>query len=320
MTNRPTTVPVLPYSLLVGQDELRTTLEIAYVNPEVGGVLATGQRGTAKTTTVRAFSRMVSGRLPVTLPIGATDDRVLGGWQIKKLMQGVAVPEDGLLVEAARSPARILFVDEINLLDDYLVNIILDVVSTGVLHVQREGRAQELQQVRFNLIGTMNPDEGGLRPQLLDRFGLMAEVAPEEDPEQRLRIIETVLRFEAERASSDSPFLAEARAADTAKKSALKTARALLPEVALGPDTLAYCARLAAALRVVGHRGDLVLSQASRALAAIEGTAEVTPQHIQRLARAALAHRRSTIESGSVPPWTAEEDALAESLLPDSAR
>ncbi|MFE6712802.1 AAA family ATPase [Streptomyces sp. NPDC057695] len=322
MTRRPRNVPVpvLPYSRLVGQDELRTTLEIAYVNPAVGGVLATGQRGTAKTTTVRAFSRMVSERLPVTLPIGATDDRVLGGWQIKKLMQGVAKPEVGLLVEAARSPARILFVDEINLLDDYLVNIILDVVSTGVLNVQREGLAQELQQVRFNLIGTMNPDEGGLRPQLLDRFGLMADVAPEEDPEQRLRIIETVLRFEAERATSGSTYLAKAKKADAAKRAELNAARALLPEVTHGKGTLAYCARLAAAFRVVGHRGDLVLSQASRALAAMEGTTEATPQHVRRLARAALAHRRSTTESGSVPPWTAEDDTLAESLLPDPAR
>ncbi|RBM16858.1 AAA family ATPase [Streptomyces sp. PT12] len=174
---------ILPYSLLVGHRELRTALEIAYVNEAVGGVLATGQRGTAKTTTVRAFTMMTVGRLPVTLPIGATDDRVLGGWQIKKLMRGAAEPEDGLLVEAAKSPARMLYVDEINLLDDYLVNIILDVVSTGVLSVQREGRAEELHDVNFALVGTMNPDEGGLRPQLLDRFGLVADVLPEEDPE-----------------------------------------------------------------------------------------------------------------------------------------
>lgn len=320
MTSRSTAMPLLPFSLLVGQEELRSVLQIAYVNPAVGGVLATGHRGTAKTTTVRAFSWMVSGKLPVTLPIGATDDRVLGGWQIKKLMAGVAEPEDGLLVEAARSASRILYVDEINLLDDYLVNIILDVVSTGVLHVQREGRAEELPQVKFNLIGTMNPDEGGLRPQLLDRFGLMAEVVPEDDPEQRLRIIETVLRFEAERNDANSQYLARAREDDAIMKAELKAAQERLPEVAYAPDTLRYCARLAAAFRVVGHRGDLVLGQASRALAAIDGAKTVTPQHVKQVARAALGHRRALGDSGSLPEWTAEEDAVVEELLPDTAR
>ncbi|MEK2493192.1 AAA family ATPase [Kitasatospora purpeofusca] len=310
---------ILPYSLLVGQDELCTALEIAYVDGGVGGVLATGQRGTAKTTTVRAFSLMVADELPVTLPIGATDDRVLGGWQIKKLMQGAAEPEDGLLVEAAGSGSRILYIDEINLLDDYLVNIILDVASTGLLSVQREGRAEQRQQVDFTLVGTMNPDEGGLRPQLLDRFGLVADVAPEEDPERRRRIIETVLRFEAERDDPESAFLADAYARNDARKAELDEARQRLGSVAYGKDTLRDCARLAAAFRVVGHRGDLVLGRAARALAAIEGAPIVTGDHLRRVAKPALVHRRSTEESGSLPAWGTEQDQQVDQLLPTAA-
>ncbi|MGY0465964.1 AAA family ATPase [Kitasatospora sp. cg17-2] len=306
---------ILPYSLLVGQQDLRTALEIAHVDPAVGGVLATGQRGTAKTTTIRAFSLMVAGELPVTLPIGATDDRVLGGWQIKKLMQGAAEPEDGLLVEASRSASRILYIDEINLLDDYLVNIILDVTSTGLLSVQREGLAEQRQEVDFTLVGTMNPDEGGLRPQLLDRFGLVADVAAEEKPEQRQEIIETVLRFEAERDDPESAFLNEALASDAARRAELDAAGERLGSVAYGANTLRDCSRLAAEFRVVGHRGDLVLCRAARALAAIENAPEVTADHLRRVARPALVHRRSTGESGSLPAWGAEQDRQVAEVL-----
>lgn len=316
MTTAAVVGPILPYSLLVGQEELRTALEIAYVNDAVGGVLATGQRGTAKTTTIRAFTMMIVGELPVTLPIGATDDRVLGGWQIKKLMQGTAEPEDGLLVEASGSAARMLYIDEINLLDDYLVNIILDVVSTGVLSVQREGRAQELQRVNFTLVGTMNPDEGGLRPQLLDRFGLVATVLPEEDADQRLRIVDTVLRFEAERSDPGSKFLSEARRRDSQKRADLEAARDRLEDVKYGPDTAAACARLAVAFRLVGHRGDLVLGRAGRALAAIEGAPYVTTQHLRRVAKLALVHRRARSDSGTLPDWTSEDDITIDQILP----
>ncbi|MGW4803256.1 AAA family ATPase [Kitasatospora sp. NPDC004272] len=315
MTPRGTGRRILPYSLLVGQEDLCAALEIAHVDPAVGGVLATGQRGTAKTTTVRAFSLMVAGELPVTLPIGATDDRVIGGWRIEKLMQGAAEPEDGLLVEAADSGSRILYVDEINLLDDHLVNIILDVASTGLLGIQREGRAEHREQVDFTLVGTMNPDEGGLRPQLLDRFGLVADAAPEEDPERRRRIIETVLRFEAERDDPASAFITDALARDQARKTVLDEARRRLGTVAYGERTLHDCARIAAAFRLVGHRGDLVLGRAARALAAIENAPAVTADHLRRVARPALVHRRATGESGTLPAWGPEHDRQVDELL-----
>lgn len=130
------TVPLLPYSYVLGQDTLRRALEIAYVAPSVGGVLVSGERGTAKSTTVRAFARMMYGELPVTLPINATDDRVVGGWRIDALMAGRTEPQPGLLEHA--NEQGVLYIDEVNLLDDHIVNLILDVVSTGLLAVQRE--------------------------------------------------------------------------------------------------------------------------------------------------------------------------------------
>jgi len=249
---------VLPYSLIVDHEELKLALEISFVSPLIGGVLVTGQRGTAKTTTVRAFSKMLAGELPVTLPIGATDDRVLGGWNIDKLMSGKAIKSDGLLAEASRSSSGILYIDEVNLLDDYLVNIILDVVATGILTVQRDYRADNPEKLEFTLIGTMNPDEGSLRPQLLDRFGLVAWVFSVEQPEEREKIIQTVLNFELARDElQDHSFLDEARAADEHKRTTLEAAKTRINGIRCPPEVIAACARLAAGFQLAGHRGEL---------------------------------------------------------------
>lgn len=306
---------VLPYALIVGQDELRTALEIAYVCPAVGGVLATGQRGTAKTTTVRAFTKMAVGGLPVTMPIGATDDRVLGGWRIKELMRGRPHKSDGLLVQASRSKARMLYVDEINLLDDYLVNIILDAASTGILALERDHRSEQTQHVEFTLVGTMNPDEGGLRPQLLDRFGLVAVVESESKARQRRRIVETVLRFELERGDPGSRFLTEALEADAEKKAGLDAARARLAGIGCGPEVYAGCAALAEGFRLAGHRGEIVLLRAARALAAIEDAGQVTTEHLRKVAKPALVHRRGRGDTGTLPAWTEEDDTRVRDLL-----
>ncbi|MEO3830048.1 AAA family ATPase [Actinomadura sp. B10D3] len=248
--------------MIVGQEELRSALEIAYVADAVGGVLATGQRGTAKTTTVRAFTRMLTDELPVTLPIGATDDRVLGGWKIDKLMKGDPEPQDGLLLEASRSKAGILYIDEVNLLDDYLVNIILDVVSTGVLNVERDNLAAKAVPARFTLVGTMNPDEGSLRPQLLDRFGLVAEVRPENDADRRAEIMDAVLTFQDD---PDSARVAEARRRDLETREALAAAKERVGQVRFAEGVLAGCARVAKEFGLAGHRGELVLACAARA-------------------------------------------------------
>lgn len=303
---------ILPYSMIVGQEELRSALEIAHVADSVGGVLATGQRGTAKTTTVRAFTLMLTGELPVTLPIGATDDRVLGGWDVDKLMKGKAKPRPGLLMEASASKAGILYIDEVNLLDDYLVNIILDVVSTGVLNVHRDNLALEPEAARFTLVGTMNPDEGSLRPQLLDRFGLVAEVRPEDDARRRAQIMDAVLTFQ------DDPFSAKVEAArerDAERRALLAEARDRVRETEFADGVLAACARLAGAFGLAGHRGELVLARAARAYAAIMKAPRVTTEHVGVVARPALVHRRSGDESGRLPEWGRKEDErVAEEL------
>jgi magnesium chelatase subunit I len=302
-------VPILPYSMIVGQADLRCALEIAYVSPAAGGVLATGQRGTAKSTTVRAFARMVLGRLPVTLPIGATDDRVLGGWDVEDLLRGKPQIRPGLLEEAHDKGGGLLYIDEVNLLDDYLVNIILDAASGGVLPVEREGIAEQTRVVRFTLVGTMNPEEGTLRPQLLDRFGLVASVASEEDAATRREILRNVLAFEADRPDRPSAEVARARAADVRRRRLLSRARRRLGAVALPDKILTLCADLAAAFSVAGHRGEVATAYAAHALAAIDRAAEVRPHHVAKVAPLTLVHRRTASDPGLMTSWT-EEDAL----------
>ena len=141
---------ILPYTSIIGQKRLKLALELAYIAPRLGGVLLSGQRGTGKSTAVRAFAQMMYGNLPVTLPINATEDRVIGGWQINELMEGKAKWQEGLLQEA---DGELLYIDEVNLLDDHIVNIILDVTSTGVLVIQREGQSTQ-NKVSFTLVGT----------------------------------------------------------------------------------------------------------------------------------------------------------------------
>jgi len=295
---------ILPYSYVVGQEALKTALELSYIAPRIGGVLASGDRGTAKSVTVRAFAVMVSGSLPVTLPINATDDRVLGGWRLDDLLRGRAVEQRGLLEEAGEK--GVLYVDEINLLDDHIVNIILDVSATGILTVQREGVDRALE-IQFILVGTMNPDEGGLRPQLLDRFGLSVDVRAETDRERRREILQTVLRFDEARARPVSDFVERGRAEDAKRRLRLEAARDRLFDVKVERDIVALCADVAAAFQVSGHRGDLVTALAARALAALEGADAVLASHVRHVAPLALQHRRQ-LAGQRGPLWWEPED------------
>ncbi|MDQ0598156.1 magnesium chelatase subunit I [Streptomyces canus] len=303
-------IHILPYSYVVGQAELKLALELNYIAPRIGGVLVSGQRGTAKSTVVRAFSLLTRGELPVTLPINATDDRVLGGWELDALMQGVARTQPGLLEEAGEK--GMLYIDEVNLLDDHIVNIILDVVSTGVLSVQREA-IDTVRSVSFGLVGTMNPEEGGLRPQLLDRFGLMVAVS-ELDQEARRAMVLAVLRFDDE-AGTESSWLADGIASDEALRERLDAARAAVQDVRLSEDIAKLCADVATQLRAVGHRGEVVTAWAARALAAFEGTDEVTPHHVRKVAPLSLRHRRPEAAHGGPVDWTPEESDLLDGLL-----
>jgi len=318
---------ILPYSRIVGQAQLKLALELAFIEPAIPGVLISGERGTAKSTAVRAFSLMVYGSLPTTLPINATEDRVVGGWRIDELMRQQTVEQPGLLEEAN---GGILYIDEVNLLDDHIVNIILDVASTGVLVVQREGRASKPKPIDFALIGTMNPEEGGLRPQLLDRFGLMVTVSAETDEARRIQILQTLLHLDrAEASSSREGASAEEEARH---KELLLRARALVREgqVDIPKEAQQHCVRVAGAFRAEGHRGELVMALAARAFVARElvgAGSEQGPEHAPRVmvedvfevARLAIQHRRPEALKKDRLQWGSEDEALVRNPVPRAA-
>jgi magnesium chelatase subunit I len=304
------TEAILPYSYVVGQDTVKLALELAFVAPRIGGVLISGERGTAKSTAVRAFALMMHDALPVTLPLNATDDRVLGGWRLDDLMRGEAVEQAGLLEDATRQGT--LYIDEVNLLDDHIINIVLDAASTGVLSVQREALDRQ-RRVEFGLVGTMNPEEGGLRPQLLDRFGLAVTVTVETDPVRRAEILRVVLQMDEAASTPGSEFLALGRRRDRQRRQRLEAARDRLYEVDVEP-VLAHCADVANAFQVAGHRGDIVTALAARALAALDGSDAVTTAHIARVAPLALQHRRPAAQADP-GGWTTEDQAQLSKVL-----
>jgi magnesium chelatase subunit I len=304
-------VHILPYSRVVGQAQLKLALQLNHIVPRIGGVLIAGPRGTAKSTLVRAFALMAHGELPVTLPINATDDRVLGGWDLDALIRGQTRPQPGLLEEA--DGKGLLYVDEVNLLDDHLVNIILDVVSTGVLSVQREG-LDTARHLSFGLVGTMNPEEGGLRPQLLDRFGLMV-TAGQLEAVARQHMLRTVLDFEQELAKAESDWLASALEEDADVRERLTTARRRAPTVHVPDDVLRLCAAAAEKVDAVGQRGEIVAMLAARALAALEGAAEVGPEHLRRVLPMALRHRRPETAHGAGFDWGPDDEAQVGELF-----
>lgn len=319
VANEQASIPILPYSLIVGQERLKLALELAYIAPRIGGVLISGQRGTGKSTAVRGFAQMIYKHLPITLPINATEDRVVGGWCIDELMKSHPVPQAGLLEEAN---GKLLYVDEVNLLDDHLVNIILDVTSTGVLVVQREGKSEE-KYLSFTLVGTMNPEEGGLRPQLLDRFGLMVEVKAETKPKNRIAILQTVLQFDealswlkAGQSLEEIPYLKEAIEEDRKRKAILETARQNVYQVKVSDSMVEKCVQLASnpEFKAEGNRGDYIMALAARAAAALEQAeangvkekaTEVKNEHIAKVARLVLQHRRPESEQMA---WRDEDD------------
>jgi magnesium chelatase subunit I len=299
-----TDIDLMPYSRIVGQEDLKLALELAFIAPRIGGVLISGQRGTAKSTTARAFARLAYDRLPVTLPINATDDRVLGGWRIDELMKGHAETQPGLLEEAGES--GFLYVDEVNLLDDHLVNLILDASSTGVLTIQRDAIDRQ-REVSFLLVGTMNPEEGGLRPQLLDRFGVMVTVAAERDRARRRAILEAVLAYDEARATGNRQWIEEGLASDTTLREKLDQARGRVYDVVVDP-MIGPAALLAQEFETAGHRADYVMLLAARAYASLRGDPEVDESHLTRVAKLALQHRRPVTTQGGRTEWGRTDD------------
>jgi magnesium chelatase subunit I len=310
-----------PFSAIVGQDEMKLAILVAAVDAGLGGVLVFGDRGTGKSTAVRALAALLppmravvgcrygcapesaAGACPdcaalkgsklrthqvpvpvVDLPLGATEDRVVGALDLERaLSQGVKAFEPGLLARANRG---FLYIDEVNLLEDHLVDLLIDVAASGENVVEREGLSVR-HPARFVLVGSGNPEEGELRPQLLDRFGLSVEVKTPTDLPTR---VEVVRRRDAYERDADA-FVARWQREDARLRKRIVAARARVAEVAVPDGVLERSARLCMALGTDGLRGELTLMRAARALAALDGDAVVTDVHLKRVAPSALRHR-----------------------------
>ncbi len=307
-----------PFSAIVGQEEMKRALMIAAVDPSVGGVLVFGDRGTGKSTAVRGLAallpamRVVDGcryacdpagslceeclarpeprgeRLAavavVDMPLGATEDRVVGALDLERaLTRGERAFEPGLLARANRG---FLYIDEVNLLEDHLVDLLIDVAASGENVVEREGLSVR-HPARFVLVGSGNPEEGELRPQLLDRFGLSVEVSTPSDLAERIDIVRRRDAFDRDAAA----FCAQWRGEDLRLRQRIEAARALLPSVEVPDAVLEHAARLCMALGTDGLRAELTVLRAARALACLEGETVASYGHVERVAPSALRHR-----------------------------
>ena len=278
-----------PFSAVVGQDQLRLALMLLSVDPGIGGVLIRGQKGTAKTTTVRGLAELVpvagaaaGAHAPfVELPLGATEDRVVGSLDLDELVDsGRPRFRPGLLGAA---DGGVLYVDEVNLLADHLVDVLLDSAATGQLTVERDG-ISHTASARYALVGTMNPEEGELRPQLLDRFGLTVDVHGPEDPRERVEIVSRRRAFDADPAA----FAAGYAAADRAVTAEIARARAVLAEVSLPDREMMRIALVCMEIGVEGMRADVVIARTATAHAALAGRTEVTEDDIRAAASGLL--------------------------------
>ncbi|MEO0881311.1 MAG: magnesium chelatase ATPase subunit I [Pseudomonadota bacterium] len=311
-----------PFSAIVGQDDLKNALLISAIDPTIGGVLAFGDRGTGKTTAIRALAALLpvqnivagcryrcdpetpggfcaecmekdkpgpevikkDAPAVVNLPLGATEDRVLGSLDLERaLAGGELVFEPGLLAGAHRG---FLYIDEVNLLDDHLVDILLDVAASGINRIEREGLSLT-HAAEFVLIGSGNPEEGELRPQLLDRFGLSVEVMTPLDPKERVEIIRRREAFEKDR----DAFAKTWKRKDAALRRRIEKARSLIAELSVSDDVLERAAELCVSLGSDGLRGELALARAARGFAALAGKDHVTIEHLRQAAPLALSHR-----------------------------
>ncbi|CAN7227209.1 ATP-binding protein [Polaromonas sp. LjRoot131] len=286
-----------PFTALVGQPQLQRALQLAAIDPGIGGVLISGPRGTAKSTAARALAALLPDAPFVTLPLAASLEQLVGTLNVEDVLRdGKVRLAPGLL---ARAHNGVLYVDEVNLLPDALVDALLDAAASGVNTVERDGISRQ-HAARFVLVGTMNPEEGELRPQLLDRFGLSVALANPVDAQQRTAILRARLGFD------ENPVaLGEQHAEEQRKLSAaLVAARAALPRLTWPDAVLNHAAGCAIAAGVDGMRADLVMLRAARALAALEGRGEVTVADVDAVAELALAHRRPEGSAAQPPAHT----------------
>ncbi|MEM7539147.1 MAG: ATP-binding protein [Chloroflexota bacterium] len=306
-----------PFAALVGQDNMQLALLLNAINPSIGGVLIRGEKGTAKSTAVRGLAALLPkvtvatncpfpfgvADLPndlfpeagvvdelrpaslVNLPLGVTEDRLLGTIDLESALQrGEKRFEAGLLAQAHQG---VLYIDEVNLLNDHIVDVLLDAAAMGVNRVEREGISVS-HPARFILVGTMNPEEGELRPQLLDRFGLAVDVAGSREKSIRTEVVRRRLAFE----TNPESFARQYAESESAIRTQIEAARLLLPSVTLPDSLLDLIAEICIAFDVDGMRADLVMHKTARTLAAWEELTEVTAEHVQQAAEFALLHRR----------------------------
>jgi magnesium chelatase subunit I len=315
--------PVFPFTAIIGQEEMKLALILNVIDPRIGGVMIMGDRGTGKSTTIRAVADLLPAikiaegdpfnssitdfelmsenvktsvenneeiaceykKVPmVDLPLGATEDRVCGTIDIEKaLTEGVKAFEPGLLAKANRG---ILYVDEVNLLDDHLVDILLDSAASGWNTVEREGISIK-HPARFVLVGSGNPEEGELRPQLLDRFGMHAEIRTVRDPETRVRVVEERSNFDK---NPEECIKANFEELEGLKKRILD-AQELLPNVELDYELRVKISQVCGSLDVDGLRGDIVTNRAAKAYAAYNQRSKVTLDDIEKVITLCLRHR-----------------------------
>jgi magnesium chelatase subunit I len=305
--------PVFPFTAIVGQEEMKLALILNVIDPKIGGVMIMGDRGTGKSTTVRALVDLLPEidviqddpfnsdpldskekdlsvtkmKIPmVDLPLGATEDRVCGTIDIEKaLTEGVKAFEPGLLAKANRG---ILYVDEVNLLDDHLVDVLLDSAASGWNTVEREG-ISICHPARFILVGSGNPEEGELRPQLLDRFGMHAQIGTVREPDLRVKIVEQRTRFD----EFPNEFRDEYQDSQDALTEKITAARKLLLADSIGLDyeLQVKISQICSELNVDGLRGDIVTNRAAKALTAFENRTEVTAEDIFKIVTLCLRHR-----------------------------
>lgn len=338
---------LFPFSAIVAQDEMKLALLIAAVDPSVGGVLVLGDRGTGKSTAVRAMAALLppmqvvagcryncasraacaieggctSGAaicgeattlspVPVIdLPLGATEDRVVGALDLERaLTRGEKAFEPGLLARAHRG---FLYIDEVNLLEDHLVDLLLDVAASGENVVEREGLSVR-HPARFVLVGSGNPEEGELRPQLLDRFGLAVEVTTPTDIATRVEVVRRRDAFERDPAG----FASRWQQSDAAVREQIEAAQRRLPHTEVADRALERAAELCLALGTDGLRGELTLIRAARALAALDGDGAVTDRHLRQTAPLALRHRLRRNPLDEAGSSARVERAIADLMAP----
>lgn len=303
--------PIFPFTAIVGQEEMKLALELNVIDPKIGGVMIMGDRGTGKSTTIRAIADLLPEievikddpfnrhptdenlenpetefiKIPmVDLPLGATEDRVCGTIDIEKaLTEGVKAFEPGLLAKANRG---ILYVDEVNLLDDHLVDILLDSAASGWNTVEREGISIR-HPAQFVLVGSGNPEEGELRPQLLDRFGMHAEIRTVKDPDLRVKIVEERTLFDLD----PYAWVDKYKDQQEALKQKIIDAQKLLDKVEMPYDFRLKISKVCSDLDVDGLRGDIVTNRAAKAYTAFQGKKMITIEDIEKIIVLCLRHR-----------------------------